>query len=292
MPVTATAGVAAVACGATAAQRVPSQARAKTSTAPSGAMRISLKAFGSPRSRREVVVEDSTTVSGPSAAVVVGGGAGRLRAGLPRRLGHVADMEMAGQHQPHALPGEGGQRPGGAADRPRLGVGPRRQEGVVGDDDAGEAGRQRRQPRLAAGQAVAADPAARPVGVPAAAPRGVQPDHADPGILEDRLGLRRDVPAPAGIGVEVALRQPIGDQVVVARHRQHRRPQPVEEGPGGEEFPGPAAHGQVAADGDQVGRVARQLRGQGGDDLRQLGAEMQVGQVGDAVGGRALAGSP
>ena len=34
-------------------------------------MRISLKAFGSPRSRREVVVEDSTTVSGPSAVVVV-----------------------------------------------------------------------------------------------------------------------------------------------------------------------------------------------------------------------------
>jgi hypothetical protein len=249
----------------------PFQIRVVTSGSAPGAVRIRFQALG---------------------CRAAGGRGGRRvhqQHALVARGDQVRQVQVPRQHRLHAVPREGGQRAARAHHRLRLRGEGRRIERVVRDDDACDALRHRGQPRLGAFQPRAADPPLLPLQVRLHAPRGVEADHRHLPVLPDRLGLRAHVAAPAAVGVGEALHKVVLRDVVVAGHRHEGGGQGAEEGHRRLELVVVRALRQVAGHRDQVGLQRRDVLGQRGHHLRDLGPEVQVGQVRDQPGHAASA---
>ena len=208
----------------------------------------------------------------------------------------IGQMEVPGQDQLDAVRSEGRQRPGGAA-----GVGVRRQrrrgrfgqeQRVVDHDDPHQMARHRLEPRQGPLELAPPDPPDRPVQVPGQPPRRLDPDDAELRVAPGRLEVGVDVAPVAPVRIGEAGQQVPGRQVVVAGHREHRRRQPVEKGPRGQELAPPGALGEIARHHHEVGRRRRERAPQALDHVRVDPAEMQVRDVRDAPAHGAAARRP
>jgi hypothetical protein len=122
-----------------------------------------------------------------------------------------------------------------------------------------------------------------PALLPARGARGVEAEHREP-VVE--MGRRQVVGDQLPVAVQRAEDAPhdvVERDVVVARHRQPGRGQPVEEAPGGLELRAPGALREVAGDDHQGrgsgGQVREHRLLEGGVDT----PEVQVGEVREDV---------
>ena len=114
--------------------------------------------------------------------------------------------------------------------------------------------------------------------------RRVDSEHGEPVILEPRAQIGRDIPLVARQGPGEAAEKIVERDIVIARHGDDLEPvraEPVEPGRGEPELGDPRALSEIAADDEKV-RAMLEKPGLGGvGDLRLMGAEMDVGKVGN-----------
>ncbi len=208
------------------------------------------------------------------------------------RLGFVAprigQVEVPREDELDAVRGKRLQRPGGTAGvgvaRQGCGGHLRQQQRMVDHDDPHQMARQGVEPRQRPVELAPADPAGGPVEVAGQASRRLDADDGELVIGPAWLQLAMDEAAIAPVGVEEARDEVPGRQVVIARNREHRCRQPVEEGARGAELVAARPLGQVARDHDQVGCRSRQRTGEALDHFGVDPAEMQVRDVRDTSG--------
>jgi hypothetical protein len=99
-------------------------------------------------------------------------------------------------------------------------------------------------------------------------------------IDPDWFGILSNEASPPAKGIQEALMQPVGGDVVVPRDSKNRSAEAVEESSCGAVLSRTRAHGEVAANGNKVRWIVVQLIHERLHHCRIDEVEMQVGDVG------------
>lgn len=131
-----------------------------------------------------------------------------------------------------------------------------------------------------AAQPCLANPALRPVEESPGARRRVDTNDRNLVIDPDWFGVLGNEAPPPAEGIQEALMQPVGGNVVVPRYGKNRSVEAIEEVSCGAVLSGTRTHGEVAANGNEVRWIVVQLLHKRLHHRRVDEVEMQVGDVG------------